>query len=313
MKKQIFKEDFMKARLLFSVLILACGLLCLTSGCDLKGTGTLTLNLTDDPGEYEEVFITFSEVSVHRGEEQDEVEGTLPNEGEDEEQNEEDDDSYWIVISEEEQGYDLLTLKDAYTLLAGVDLEEGIYTQIRLKIVDGNDANGDPKTYVKLVGDDTKYPLEVPSGTKSGLKLIHPFRITADSETVLYLDFDAEESVKQTGNGQYKLKPTIAILSDLSPNQGIQGRVYENESKTGIPDAGVSAYAYTEGVTGDGDESPVASTSTDEEGDFKLPLPAGTYTLKVEASGYETITTAPIAVEVEEWTLEDIPLSSSAS
>jgi hypothetical protein len=296
----------MKAKLLFSVLILACGLLCLTSGCDLKGTGTLTLNLADDPGEYEEVFITFSEISVHRGEEQDE--------GEDEEEEEEEaDDSYWIVISEEEQGYDLLTLKDAYTLLADADLEEGIYTQIRLKIVDGNDADGYPKTYVKLVGDDTKYPLEVPSGTTPGLKLIHPFRITADGETVLYLDFDAEASVKQTGNGQYKLKPTIAILSDLSPNQGIKGTVYDNQSSIGIPDAGLCAYEYTEAVTAEGDESPVASTSTDEEGDFKLPLPAGTYTLKVEAAGYETLTTPPITVEAEEWTLEDIPLNSSAS
>jgi len=61
-----------------------------------------------------------------------------------------------------------------------------------------------------------KYPLVVPSGTKSGLKLTSGFEITADNDTVIYLDFDAEESVKTPGD-KYHLQPTIKILYDLVP------------------------------------------------------------------------------------------------
>ncbi len=124
----------MKAKLsVVSVFVLLCGLLCFSLGCTPQGTGTLQLNLTDKPAEeeYSEVFITFSEISVHRGEEQDVIEVL---QDQDNENNENDvDDSGWIVISEEDQGFDLLKLQDGeFELIAEEDLTEGIYTQIRL-------------------------------------------------------------------------------------------------------------------------------------------------------------------------------------
>lgn len=205
-------------------------------GCDTgqKTTGTLRLNLTDAPGQHEEVYITFTEVSVHRGEAQDNCTDNATDnctalalkkdndngngKGKDTD-NQTDldnatDQEGWLVISDQEQGFDLLKLQDGkFDLLAESELAAGVYTQIRLKITDGLDNESDPKTYVKVDGE--KHPLIVPSGTKSGLKLVHPFTITADNETVLYLDFDAEESVNQTGSGTYKLKPTIKVLTDL--------------------------------------------------------------------------------------------------
>ena len=125
----------MKSKLsLVSIFVLLCGVLCFGLGCTPQGTGTLQLNLTDQPPdeEYAEVFITFSQISVHRGEEQDyENDENNVNGG------------GWIVISEEEQGYDLLTLQNGeFELLAEEDLTEGIYTQIRLKIVEGDDESG---------------------------------------------------------------------------------------------------------------------------------------------------------------------------
>ncbi len=216
-------------------------------GCDTgqKKTGTLRLNLTDAPGQYEEVYITFTEVSVHRGEAQDNCTDNATDnctalalnknngKGKDKDNQTDTDDpddsdnqtgldnqtdqEGWIVISDQEQGFDLLKLQDGkFDLLVEAELEAGVYTQIRLKITDGLDNESEPKTYVKVDGE--KYPLVVPSGTKSGLKLVHPFTITADNETVLYLDFDAEKSVNQTGSGTYKLKPTIKVLTE--PPQG---------------------------------------------------------------------------------------------
>jgi len=211
--------------------ILIAGCLYAGAGCNMPETakGTLTLNLTDAPGEYESVYITFTEVSVHRGESQDNsTQVTLfrDSDNESEADNETDtdtdnqtaaDDDGWIVISSEEQGFDLLTLRNgAFDLLAQAKLDAGVYTQVRLKITDATDDSGEPKTYVQVDGE--KYPLVVPSGTKSGLKLTRHFTITGDNETVLYLDFDAEKSVRQTGSGTYHLKPTIKILTE--PPQG---------------------------------------------------------------------------------------------
>ena len=137
----------MKRKIFLPMFVLLIGLLCVYTGCVLQETGTLTLNLTDDPADYCEVFVTFSEISVHKGELQDGVEE------QEAEMEEEEKDGSWIIIKPEaeEDGHDLLTLQDAFTLLAKADLEPGIYTQIRLKIVDGEDDFGEPKTYVNYV------------------------------------------------------------------------------------------------------------------------------------------------------------------
>ncbi|MDP4263584.1 MAG: DUF4382 domain-containing protein [Bacteroidota bacterium] len=58
--------------------------------------------------------------------------------------------------------------------------------------------------------DSTTYPLTIPSGSESGLKikLAKPLHATLDS---LVIDFDAALSILQTGNGDYKLKPVLRI------------------------------------------------------------------------------------------------------
>ena len=280
----------MKSKLsLVSVFVLLFGVLYFSLGCTPQGTGTLQLNLTDQPAdeEYEEVFITFSQISVHRGEEQDyeNDENNVNGDG-------------WIVISKEEQGYDLLTLQDGeFELLAEEDLTDGVYTQIRLKIVEGDVENGDPKTYVMLDGE--KYPLTVPSGSQSGLKLIHPFRIMVGTTTVLFLDFNAEKSVLKTGNGQYKLKPTIAVLSELSYTQGIKGTVVNVVTEN--PILGAEVFAFYADDVDDTDVLPVGSTFTNEDGSFAIPLPEGTYILKIEEGNYEPTITEEISVIDEVW------------
>ncbi|MCP4623946.1 MAG: DUF4382 domain-containing protein, partial [bacterium] len=165
-----------------------------------------------ETAEYEQVHITFTEISVHKANADNNTDIII--DGEDNEtdntteaariqimaeDNETTDGTGWIVISSDEQSFDLMELQDgAFDLLAEKELGAGKYTQVRLKITDENDAAGEPKTYVMIDGE--KFELTVPSGTKSGLKLTKGFTITADRETVLYLDFDAQKSVNQTGN-----------------------------------------------------------------------------------------------------------------
>jgi hypothetical protein len=60
--------------------------------------------------------------------------------------------------------------------------------------------------------------------------------------TVLYLDFDAEESVLQTGNVQYIiLKPTIAVSYELSLTQRIKGNNIDAINSALVSGATVSA------------------------------------------------------------------------
>ena len=51
--------------------------------------------------------------------------------------------------------------------------------------------------------------------TASGLKLTHGFTIESDNETTLFIDFNTDKSLHQTGAGDYKLKPTIKVLDEL--------------------------------------------------------------------------------------------------
>jgi hypothetical protein len=62
------------------------------------------------------------------------------------------------------------------------------------------------------------YPLVIPS---SELKLIHPFTIEANKSLLITLDFDVDKAVTRTGDGHYKMDPTIGLnISDKSVAKG---------------------------------------------------------------------------------------------
>lgn len=173
-----------------------------------NGTGTLILKLTDTPilldgKTVEAINVTIGEVKVSRGGEdlEDLQEGAKSAEYDPGAES----DGGWIIISDEIQPFDLMNLRDGATVVLGeVELEEGRYNQIRL-IVDENNT-------IKFEGDETLYDLKIPSGTKTGVKLVGGFTIVADKETEITLDFDAEESVSEKGlEGYYFLKPTIKV------------------------------------------------------------------------------------------------------
>lgn len=220
------EERVMKVkRVIFLGVVFIMGVALFFTGCEPQQRGLLTMNITNTEtgtennevnavfrplprgSEYEEVYITFTQVSVHKAD-------AFSTDNETGDNPDQDNREGWIVISTEEQGFDLMALRDgAFDLLAEAELEAGKYTQIRLKITNALDEEGLPKTYVMIDGE--MIPLKVPSGEQSGLKLVNPFTITPDTETVLYIDFDAERSVVETGAGQYLLKPTIKVLESM--------------------------------------------------------------------------------------------------
>jgi len=171
------------------------------SGPDSVQLGTVRIRMIDAPAAIDAVKIVVTEVSVHPAEgltppTSPGAEGSLPTGAES-----------WEVVNDKPRTYDLLTLRGgaSATIAEGL-VPVGNYTQIRLKIGAGS----------SVVVDGVTYPLSVPSGAQSGLKLIHSFMVTPDAAANLTVDFDAGKSVLQTGDGTWQLRPTITVTSSAS-------------------------------------------------------------------------------------------------
>lgn len=143
--------------------------------------------------------------------------------------------------------------------------------------------------YVTLTGDpDTRYPLVTPSAAQSGLKLKGSFMVAGATTSTIVLDFDPGRAIVQQGNGRYLLKPTGIRVIQVEAVEPVYGAL----AGTVAPAAAwptVTVEAYTEGTT------PAASATVNpEDGSFRLPLPAGTYTLRISADGYAMLDTGAL-------------------
>ena len=203
-----------------------------TTGIDSDNKmGNLTILLTDAAANYDSVNITFAEVSAHL-------------------------DSTWLTVMTDTTTVNLLDWANGNAMVLGSDtVPAGKYTQIRIKIIDA-----------EIGVDGQVFPLEVPSGSKTGLKFGPQFTINEGSTYELVIDFDACRSIVTMGPPHnphgYKLKPRIRVISNAITGS-ISGTVLN-------PDSLPTAYAIQNGDT-------VTSSIVDSSsGFFKLAfLPAG--------------------------------------
>ena len=168
-------------------IIIACMLVVSSSfftGCISNEKGTLTLKITDAPGDLNisEALVTISYVEVHI------AAGGNNSSAE------------WVTVVNESQQFDLIQLVNVTDILASTLLDVGIYTQIRLYIAEA-----------LVTIDDVQYDLEIPSKT---VKLVCQFIIEPENTTTLILDFDIQESVHKTGSDKYILQPTIRVIEE---------------------------------------------------------------------------------------------------
>jgi hypothetical protein len=160
-----------------------------------SASGTMRIQMTDAPGNYDAIHLVIREVSAHRADS--------------------DSSGGWVVINPESTTYDLLTLRNGVFATIGTALvPAGHYTQIRLLLGPGSD----------VVVDGVTHPLTVPSGLQTGVKLVGNFDIAPNGLTDVALDFDAQRSVLRTGNGSYKLKPVVRAMT-FSSAGSISGTV----------------------------------------------------------------------------------------
>lgn len=149
-------------------------------GCKkMDNTGHMTVKMTDDPGDFEQVNVDIREVLVH-------VEG-----------------HGWVNLPTNQGVYDLLTLQNDITtvLVNEGELPAGHLNQFRLVLGGSNT--------VKV--DGVYFPLATPSAQQSGLKININADVAPNETYELLIDFDAGESIVEEGNGGYSLKPVIKL------------------------------------------------------------------------------------------------------
>jgi Domain of unknown function (DUF4382) len=141
---------------------------------------TLKVRLTDNPVNAEEVNVDIQQVRVKFSE--DSING-------------------WTDLSTQAGVYNLLGLQNGVdTLLATGIIPSNQVKEIRFVLGSNNS--------IKVAG--VTFPLTIPSGSESGLKIKVNKQLNAGLDSLL-IDFDAALSIHQAGNGSYLLKPVLKI------------------------------------------------------------------------------------------------------
>lgn len=147
----------------------------------------LQVALTDDPGDYQAVFIDVEDIKINYSDDPNSGWQSLPN----------------VKVGE----YDLLRLvNDDDTILADAEVGPGKISQIRLVLGADN--------FVQIAGQRIR--LETPSAQQSGLKLNIHQTVEAGLLYKLTMDFDVAKSIVKTGNGKYILKPVIRTVLEAA-------------------------------------------------------------------------------------------------
>ena len=152
-----------------------------------------------------------------------------------------------LIMFDEPVSINLLELQGnkSKTLLTNEILPTGQYDWIRLKITAIKDGIMD--SYIRLV-DGSVYELDMPSGMDVGLKIVGGLEIIANTPSAKTIDFDLRKSVIIDGLGDFKIKPTLTLVSN-DQSGAIQGTVNIEELVSPDcsdldPDTGNAVYLY---------------------------------------------------------------------
>lgn len=207
-------------------------------------------------------------------------------------------DSGFVTIATDSVELNLFELRNGVTeILANAELPVGEYDMIRLHVVDAT----------IVLDDGTSFPMKVPSGNTSGLKIkLSPSLVVNDSEeTEILVDFDLSRSFIVKGNAKSKkgiqgfiFKPVIRAVQESQAGL-LRGFVYEGD-EIPVPGATVSVILGNDTIT---------SAITSEIGTYKiLGLPAGTYNVVCEKEGYAKQETAGVVITERKSTTQNILL-----
>ena len=147
--------------------------------------GNIMVNMTDAPASaYQKVNVDIQQVSIHMV--------PAPN------------NVQWMNLPTHAGVYDLLSLQNGIdtTIVQTNQLPAGKIMQMRLLLGTNN----------SVMINNIIYPMTVPSGTQTGIKINGTLSVTANTTLQVLLDFDANKSVIDKGNNEYQLQPDIKTL-----------------------------------------------------------------------------------------------------
>jgi hypothetical protein len=214
-----------------------------------KDKAHLSIRMTDAPAIYDAVLIDLQAVEITGG-----------NGGA-------------VMLNTNAGIYNLLDFSNGLdTLIATGYLDAGTISQIRLILGPNN----------SVIVDNVIYPLSTPSAQQSGLKLQVHQTFEPGVTYMLLLDFDANQSVILTGNGEYQLKPVIRVI-----DTAMTGSIYGSITPLGVMSV---ITAVSGGIT--------YTSVNNANGQFLLPgLPAGLYDVTVYPEiPYANITIVDVVV-----------------
>jgi hypothetical protein len=115
-----------------------------------------------------------------------------------------------------EQSVNLLTLQGTqdFTLLANQAVAAGDYQWMRLDI--------DPANSYVVTDAGGRYPLSIPSGSETGLKLVSGFTVAQGSLSSFVIDFNLRQSLTENNQGgtpTYALVPALRITNEEDVGQ----------------------------------------------------------------------------------------------
>jgi len=246
----------------------------LTAGCgDGDGTGpsdepTLTIELTDAPGDLAHAWVEIRKISLTGG---DESGGP-------------------VLLDEPTELIDLLTLAGTTAeLIRDVPIEPGTYGQLRIVIGDAiveaedgrvfaTEGAGHPEG-MAATGD-----LKCPSCTQSGLKVNFRGGLQLKSEAkVVVLDFDVSQSFgRERGNsGRWVMSPVITA-TEVGVSATVTGSVSLAEGAA-MPECGGEARSLTDFVPTIADGETVKTGLVSDDGSFSIAyIPPGAYSVSYE-------------------------------
>lgn len=197
-------------------------------------------------------------------------------------------------------------------LLNGASVPAGNYDWIRLMVnvaADGTAAN----SYIEING--AQYPLIIPSGAETGLKLVQGFAMTANQVANFTIDFMLQQSITappgQTSGGvqDYVLRPALRLIDNvqagtvsgtvaLSTLQSNSACLSGYSGSGPLPNAHV--YVFSGSVTPSSSLTPVVEPqiTLTSAGSYSYSQPfllAGGYTLAVACTSTSNTGTTSVA------------------
>jgi len=227
-------------------------------GSSSSSQGSLTLSLTDAPVDgATAVVVAFTGIDLQRA-----------------------DGSTTSIHFPSTQHIDLLKLQGGATgvLTQNAAVPAGDYQWMRLNVLADKDTQNE--SYITL-SNGAQYPLYIPSGAETGLKLVSGFTVAQGSTTSVLIEFDLRKSiVAPPGQSpDYILKPALRLINQLQVGQITAtvdlAALTTTQSGTGTPLSGCSAGLYLfSGASATPDDAD-GDTSDDGGADpvVYLPLP----------------------------------------